>query len=369
MNEQPLSNNRIQSKKVARPKRPLSQRLRPYLIISFVILIIEFAGLSFLQHLLLRDALFTSVSLQTTITESEWPLSSQINTSHVVISFDGLYAAYISDNSLVVADLFHHKIQKIIPLKDSSITTMQWLPDRERFLYAIQKKRNYSPMEICYYDADLGESRPINHINPRTSDSRITAIALSPMTNLIFVKIDDGHGHYRLYRLDIMNHIYRQFVPLGPGAIQVIPDRDGVLVENRTTGRVMLISGFWGGFQSRLTGAMKKTPYSLLGVDEQGRIFLVALKRDTKNRLAVFRGKIGKPFIRLGYLPSSTSANRVLLALNGRLYLRDDRHHLIMSLFDKSSRQIEFNGRLVTFDGRMLVTRDGEHLNIHDTGK
>ncbi len=127
---------------------------------------------------------------------------------HVSVSFDGLYASFMLDGKLVVADLDSGREIKQLGPAGGEITFHRWLPDREMLIYAIKEPEGKSGrVRISTYDVipDLNRSYP--DIKGLPEGSAVVGIELSPMTNIVYPKIQTSKTRARIYRFDIMDNL------------------------------------------------------------------------------------------------------------------------------------------------------------------
>ncbi|HOQ07072.1 MAG TPA: hypothetical protein PK127_06090 [Clostridiales bacterium] len=127
---------------------------------------------------------------------------------HISVSFDGLYAAYMLDGKLIVVDIDSGREIRRLDSAGGVITFNRWLPDREMLIYAIKEPEGKSGrVRISTYDVipDLDRSYP--DIKGLPGGSAVVGIELSPMTNIVYPKIQTSDTRARIYRFDIMDNL------------------------------------------------------------------------------------------------------------------------------------------------------------------
>ncbi|HOL92511.1 MAG TPA: hypothetical protein PK767_09715 [Clostridiales bacterium] len=130
----------------------------------------------------------------------------------ISVSYDGLYAAYMLDGQIVIADLDGGREIKRLGPAGGKITYHRWLPDREMLIYAIKEPEGRSGrVRISTHDVipDLDRSYP--DIKGLPEGSAVIDIELSPMTNIVYPKIQTSKTRARIYRFDIMDNLSLMF--------------------------------------------------------------------------------------------------------------------------------------------------------------
>lgn len=310
-----------------------------------------------------REVSFASVRLEPPITALTWSVPAEVPVGGLAVSFEGRYAAYQQGDGLVVADLAAGKVWRTIGLTGRQVSLLQWLPDRDRLLYATGRRDGTGDLELSVVDVESGQTSLIHRVVRHTAASRISACSLSSLTNLAFLVVEDGPGLRRLYRLDVMGNLYRQRLPFAPGRIAVLLHEDRVIVEEAGTGRVWAVSGVLGTERVAVEPGRYGKAVALIGVDGQDHVYLGEVAEDGRTVVAVRRGEVGKAFQEVWRDSAGVPREGLLVGRNDAVYSVDAARGLATALTgDRRVRR--FQGELAAFDGHLLAVKDGGRLTV-----
>ncbi|MGE5623515.1 MAG: hypothetical protein ACM3UP_00660, partial [Methanocella sp.] len=220
--------------------------VRRYLVLSLLILAMEAGGLWALDRMVMQDARFQSVRVLPPIVERSWAVAPSAPRETLGVSYEGRYVTYQEGDRLVVADLARARVLRSIPLRGRRVSLLRWLPDRDRFLYTTYRPDGLENLELRTFDAETAEERLLHDIVRRTSQSRVVELSLSPYNNLIYLRLADAPGVGRVYRLDVMDDLYRTRLRFQPDRVAVVPHEDRAVVEEVGSHTVWTVSGALG---------------------------------------------------------------------------------------------------------------------------
>ena len=122
--------------------------------------------------------------------------------------------------------------------------------------------------------------------------ARITDVAYSAATNVVYMKVRVGDGAYRVYRTDANYDTRRVYMQASDiGRIGMFYNEDRFFYDNARTGDVFMFNGTEGGWRA----INPPGKFRLIGVTQGQLIYIV--KVDDKNRaLEAYEGKLGVGF-------------------------------------------------------------------------
>lgn len=161
---------------------------------------------------------------------------------------------------------------------DTRVTYLKWLPDRNMLIYALEWRRSSSgPVNIDIITSDPKgmAKRMVHSFKGWAEGTRVKDLALSTMTNLVYVLLETPSKKDFLYKVDIMNAV--TLLTSGSlGEIEVA-SRDGSLYAEVFTGpgRVSINYIASGSGNVRLlTSTATGKSYRLLGTDAEGNLYV-----------------------------------------------------------------------------------------------
>jgi hypothetical protein len=131
------------------------------------------------------------------------------------VSFDGKYVGYLSDGKLKVSCMDNGQEIPITKTK-AKVSFLKWLPDRNLIIYAkTVTALTVNNLEIETMDLATGDERSYPTIKNMPANSEIIGIELSPLTNIVYLKIKMNAYEMDIYKCDIMDNIkYVMTAPL-----------------------------------------------------------------------------------------------------------------------------------------------------------
>ncbi|MBE3575921.1 MAG: hypothetical protein IMW99_10850 [Firmicutes bacterium] len=348
-------------------RRNWAARLKGYGVLSLLIVLAELWVLGSLEQSLQRHARFESREVLPPVVSAHWQLPAGIAPRSIAVSFDGRYAAYpmgeAGGGPLEVVDLGQRRVQSELPLQGKQVNLLRWLPDREQLLYAVGRQGGSGDLELWSLDADSGRNRLLHTIRRVTAASRVVDLSLSTLTNLIYIKVCDGPGQYRLYRLDVMDYLYRARFQPEAGRVDVLPARDEVLVEAAVSGQVWAVRGILGTDRTQIGGPGGPGGTALLGVTSADEVYLGDLSADGRRVIAVRFGPVGGVYRPVWHGLPGLPRDRLFVAQDDTLYLNEPQSGTLVGIAGLR-RTLHYRGELVTFTGRLLAVRSGRTLSV-----
>jgi hypothetical protein len=250
-------------------------RIYKWIILS---VLLQFAVLSYFNYIYLPG----EVKVKATMYESPEAVFKDReadipeDASHICVSHDGVYAAYLIDGRLEILNTLGKERKIAVNTQKGRVTFFRWLPDRNMVIYSCSTETGgEGHIEISTYDADNRTERSYPKITRLPGGSDVTDITLSPLTNIVYVKVKTSESAARIYRFNIMDNLSLVMKTKKDTIIKETLFSDNLVYQE--PGGKIAVRGSSGGAKS--LGLKEK--YILLGIDGNDRVY--AAEPDGKN--------------------------------------------------------------------------------------
>jgi len=279
--------------------------------------------------------------------------------SGIKVSHDGLYAAFMSEGRLEIADVDRKKIIKKADSSGGSFSYYRWLPDRDMLIYTIKEPEGKSGcVRILTYDIGAELDRSYPDIKNLPEGSKVIDLQLSPLTNVVYVMIQTSDTRVRIYKFDIMDNL-ELIMKADLGIIIRETMYSDNLIYQPQGGKIVIRDGRTG----RKSNIPVKEAALLLNVDE--RDFIYAASTDEAGRITqIYYGKAGqKADDWMSISPiKPTEPDDVFITPQGVVFQADRQNRTIRNLNDSS--MIEYSGTLLTVTDNYAVSVDEGKLKL-----
>lgn len=321
--------------------------------------IMQFLVLSYMNFIYLpgRGAVKATIYEENAVPVKNRSLKLPKEARNVTVSFDGLYAAWISGDKLVIADVDSKKTIKELNTSGGSFTFFRWLPDRDMLIYSIKEPDNKKGhVRISTYDIGPELERSYPDIKGLPNDSETIDIELSPLTNVIYPMIKTSKTRARIYKFDIMDNL----------SLIMKTDLTTIIKETMYTDRLIYQTSD-GKIRIRngKTGKTSLTPVKnanlLLAVDD--RDFIYAAAADDKGEItAIYSGKEGQKADEWEIIKPERplSAADIFVTAEGAIYAADTQKREVYAL--EGTETAGYSGNLLTVLDNYVVSIDGDKL-------
>ncbi len=244
----------------------------------------------------------------------------------ISVSFDGLYASFVHDGKIVIADLDSGREIKRLGSAGGEFTYHRWLPDREMLIYAIKEPEGKSGrVRISTYDVVPDIDRSYPDIKGLPEGSSVIDIELSPMTNIVYPMIKTSDTRARVYRFDIMDNLSLVFKTDLTTVIKETLYTDN-LVYQLIGERICVRDGQTG----KVTYLPVKDAGLLLDID--GRDVVYTGFADKSGRIPEIRcGRLGAKAVEWDSirLPRAVMAEDIIITADGTVYVADRQTRIV----------------------------------------
>ncbi|ERT59203.1 hypothetical protein [Megasphaera vaginalis (ex Srinivasan et al. 2021)] len=212
-------------------------------------------------------------------------------------SYDKRFMAVISNENVSIYEAGKKGNPQRISLHGRNVSFFEWLPDRDLAIFATygrSSKTGAYGVFIAQYNPQAPDRELDTEIEDVPRDSKITDVAYSTATNVIYMKLQIEEGRYRIYRTDA-NYDTRR-IPVQAediGKIAVFYDQDILFYDNLKRGIVYMLEGATGTWRE----ISPNGNFRLVGIDGQ-EIYIAEVNRDGK-AVAAYRGRLKKGFTKI----------------------------------------------------------------------
>lgn len=282
------------------------------------------------------------------------------NSKDFKVSFDRAFVAFMLDGKLEIIDAGDGKTVKSVSHEQDEITCFRWLPDRNIIIYATKAAdSSQGRVQVITYNVDSEVEHAYPKITSVPAKSAITAIELSPLTNVVYAKVTTGNGSGKIYKYDIMSTLSFAMNCSDKTVIKEM-NYDNKMVYQDDKNRLFL----WNGLNSSSKQLVFKEKLALLaivGIDDE----IYAGELDETGKVVRIRfGTADQTLDKWNTIELKTpvSPDNVFITPNGSVYERIEDKNQVYNL--KNGDKISYSGDFVEIFSSHIVTIDGKTLKI-----
>lgn len=330
-----------------------------WVIISVMLQAIVLAYLNYI-YLPHRSSVKATMFEQSGAACSNWSIKLPDDARHPGASYDGRYAAYFQDEKIIITDAVKKKEEGSISADKGELTYYTWLPDRNMLIYAssYQVKKS-STVVIETYDVLSGEKRSYPEITGLPSGSSAVDIELSPLTNIVYVKIKTSDERARIYRFNIMDN--RKLI--------MKTELDTVIKETNYSDKLVFQSGNYkinvrDGNKSSIYTLKFKSKMALLGIDSEDKVYVAELNKGGRASNVYF-GKADAVNVDTWEkisLKAETSPENLIVSRCGVVYMKLPGENQILAL--GVDREYKYTGEFVEITDDYILTKEKGKLKL-----
>lgn len=238
-------------------------------------------------YVYLDRVLFAPTASFHTTEAEETPLATN---GKVYYSADHSYMAVVESEAVRIYSMPGKKLVHTVPLGSRKVSYFKWLEDRNMALMGLSVSDNGNHkvilMQINPLRSDAALSTTIDKL---PKDSKITDVAYSTATNVVYLQVQTVSTPvplYRVYRTDANYDLQRiYFNTERIGRIGILSDQDSLVFEDLKQEAVMIRHGN-GSWQAISPSGGR---FRLVGVAPDNQIYIVRLN-DQKMAVTVLHG-------------------------------------------------------------------------------
>ena len=226
-------------------------------------------------------------------------------------SYDKRFMATIVDDRVTIYEAGKKNDPQRINLHGRKVSFFEWLPDRNLAIFATygrDRKTGKYGVYIAQYNPIYPDRELDTPIEDAPVDSKITDVAYSTATNVVYMKLQVGDNKYRIYRTDANYDTRRIHVQAeNIGRIAVFYDSDTFFYDNLRTGVVYMFDGATSSWRE----ISPSGNFRLIGIDGQ-EIYIAEMNHDDKV-VAAYRGRLRVGFKKIATYKMPEDFNKITL--------------------------------------------------------
>lgn len=280
------------------------------------------------------------------------------NASDIKVSFDGAFAGYIDGGNLEIIELRKGKKIKTIAPDTEELSYYRWLPDRNMVIYALcDSKGSSAEVNINTFELDLEMERSYPPIKKLPAGSRVHDLELSPLTNIVYVKVNTSETKSRIYKFNIMDNLSFIDTMASDVEIKALNYSDSLTYAEGSKLRIR------NGISGALSTFSFESKIVLLAIDSKDNIYAGELNEEGK----VVRIRFGKTedFKDKNWevveLERPLFSREISVTPDGSIYATSEANRI----YDlRSDRQIAYSGEFLGMLNEAVISKNGNRLNI-----
>lgn len=303
-----------------------------------VSLILQCSVLFFLDKFYFKDNTdvnMQQVAINNNQTNQNMHVPIPTNAEDIKVSYDGRYISYYENYSLEICDTTSGDVKPLQGSEGKEILKSVWLQDRNMLL-TLEVEDN--EIVLYNYDPQKGVNQKIVGVCPYDAKYKNFDIQASTITGVTYVKVNNA-----IYRVDI-NQNFATDVPLSVrslGSVSIMPTKDR-LVYTAKNGTVVHMTQ-----PSERIPINTKEPIDILGIDEDGYMYLGELKGDLVN--GIVKKNLEDINSKSEKIALDKPVNKKDIFINGKgdIYVNYSDKGVVKNI--KSSKEIKYKGKFVSY--------------------
>jgi len=274
----------------------------------------------------------------------------------IKVSYNAAYAALLLDGQINIYNMKNNKKIDTIGGVNGEIKYFNWLPDRNFLIYS---ESNYKMrhVEVITKDVESGIVHNYPMIKGLPKNSYVVDIALSPMTNVVYVKIKTSEEKARIYKYDIMDQSRYIFNISLSSNIGEAYYQDKLVYETYEN-RVYV----WNGRKGISNYLGVKSRGTLLGIDDDDNVY-IGEKSESGKISKIYYGGLeaeGKDSCKEIDLKDSYDKEEFIKGKNGIPYILDKDNNCVINILNHD--EIKYEGEFIEILNNYIVFLDGKKL-------
>jgi len=214
-------------------------------------------------------------------------------------SHDLRYMALVKTDSVEMYSMPGSTLVRTVELKGQQLSYFKWLEDRNLALMGLYNETSSGNSRIVLMQLNpIREGQELaTTINNLPSKSKITDVACSTATNVIYMQVQVANtpDGYRIYRTDADQDITRVYTNTNNiGRIGILYDQDSVVYDNLDDGIIIVRHG--DGSWKVISPVVGR--YRLIGVSSKNMIYIAKINAEGLAE-AVLQGRLVDKFTQI----------------------------------------------------------------------
>ncbi|HOV27931.1 MAG TPA: hypothetical protein PK566_16430 [Pseudobacteroides sp.] len=341
----------------------LIKRVYKWIVFSIIMQILVLAYFNY--DFLLEDHEIKATSYEIsdgTIDKKRKSIEIQQGATQLRVSHDGYHAAWLLKGKIHVYDLTNKKLKDTIEDESGDINYYRWLPDRNIIIYSISVHQS-GKVNVLTKDIDTGNVHSYPTISGLAKNSEVKHIELSPLTNVVYVKIQTSSTKARIYKYDIMDNLSYIMLFGSSSKISEANLTDKLFYEDENGGIMQ-----WDGKRKSKSRINISGKASLIGVDSNDNLYIG--KRDASGKINKLLYKeqdkqSGSEWNEIN-LKTPCDENDIIVKMN-EVYLVNRSNEVVINL--KDDTEIKYYGEFIEILDNYIVYSKDEELIVDRINK
>ncbi len=330
------------------------KHLSIWIIIS---LAIQFAGLYYINtyYLKTENSFIIKKVVTKPIKKQEISINIPDDAININASYDGRFVSYCENGTLKTVDTSNGQLKEVLPDKGNMISFYNWVSDRHRLIIAEKPIDGSGEIELMSYDATKAIKNKINDVTWSDSSSKVEDIQISPVTNLIYIKVSRNSYKSQIYLNNAMDDVSSvDTVSSKIGNTKILPDKAELVYEDLSSHTIVSTND-----KASMNFTNVQNPV-ILGADDDNNIYV----GNEVNGLItnVYYGNTETPVDQWQTINVVNQFNPKdsLVTENGNIYVNDNLKGILTSL--KTNKITDYKGSLIKMTDEEIVSQDNGKL-------
>mgnify|MGYP001346120688 CR=1 FL=1 len=326
------------------------KHLSIWIVIS---LVIQIGGLYYINEHYLKTE--NSFVINKVVTKAPKKQEISINipddATNINASFDGRFVSYCEKGTLKTVDTSNGQLKEVLPDSGNMISFYNWVSDRHRLIIAEKPTDGSGKIQLESYDASKAIKNKIKDVTWSDSQSKVEDIQISPVTNLIYVKVSRNSYKSQIYLNNAMDEVSQVDTNSSKiGNIKILPDKAELVYEDLSSHTIVSTND---KVDMNFTGEVSPI---ILGTDSNNNIYV----GNEVNGLIIniYYGNTEVPVANWKTINVTKQFNPkdIIVTENGNLYVNDNLKGLVTSL--KTNQITDYRGSLIKMTDKGIVSQD-----------
>lgn len=337
----------------------LYKRLIIWILISASIQVIGLFYLDKYYFVETSDIKSTKLVIPPKKTNKKIVIKVDSNAKQTQMSNDGKYLSYYDNEKLKVVDSDTALVNTVKISEGATLSFYKWLPDRNRIILAEKMERDGNDIiKFFYYDVSKNVTEEVRndakdkeiYLDLKNDKSEIEDIELSPLTNVMYVKVLNSGKRNVIYRLNIMADMNKLNIKAySIGKMEISYTEDELYFEDLLYKRIINSEG------TVVNVPEVKNP-SIVGSDSENNIYVADVKDGFVSKLywGIYKGKTTTWSSKEILVP--TAVKNIYVSLDGKVYIDDTLNAMVTELI--SGKQTSYTGVLKSIYSKGIASID-----------
>ncbi|WP_026884610.1 hypothetical protein [Clostridium akagii] len=331
------------------------KHLSIWIIIS---LVIQFAGLYYINETYLKPENSFIINKVVAKAPKKQQISIDIPSDAINInaSYDGRFVSYCENGTLKTVDTSNGQLKEVLPEKGNEISFYNWVSDRHRLIIAEKPITGNGKIQLNSYDASKSIKNTINSdVTWSDSSSKVSDIQISPVTNLIYVKVSRNSYKSQIYlnnAMDDVSQVDTSSVKIGN--IKILPDKAELVYEDLSSHKIISTND-----KANMNFINVSSPI-ILGSDSENNIYVGNLVNGLITNIYYGNTEVPVTNWKTINVTKQFDPKDLFITENGNIYVNNNLKGQVSSL--KSNQITSYNGSLIKMTDKGIVSENNGKL-------